>query len=243
MLSDVYLANGVRTPIGGFCGVFENTSAQVLGSAAAKAALARSGIRLDQVDEVIFGNVISAGLGQNVARQVAIGSGLSPSVGATTVNKVCGSGLKSVMLAAQAIQCGDSSVVVAGGTENMTRAPYLLDKARSGYRLGHGELTDSLIRDGLWDVYNDVHMGMCGDRCAAKYEFSRRDQDDFAVASFRRALEAQAIGSFKDEIVAVEAPAGKTKVQITEDENPKKFNEEKLRQLKPAFAKDGTVTA
>src|SRR5437773_3404618 len=217
MISEVYLCGGARTAIGGFCGAFESSPAPALGSAVVKAALARSGIPAEVVDEVIFGNVIGAGLGQNVARQAAIGAGLPVHIGATTVNKVCGSGLKAVMLAAQAIQCGDAAVVVAGGTENMTRAPYLLDKARSGYRLGHGELTDSLIRDGLWDVYNNVHMGMCGDRCAAKYEFSRRDQDDFAVASFRRALEAQAIGSFKDEIVAVEAPAGKTKVQITED--------------------------
>ena len=140
------------------------------------------------VDEVIFGNVIGAGLGQNVARQVGIGAGLPANVGATTVNKVCGSGLKAVMLAAQAIQCGDASVVVAGGTENMSRAPYLLEKARGGYRLGNGELVDSVIRDGLWDVYNNIHMGMCGDRCAEKYGFTREQQDDFAVTSFKRAI-------------------------------------------------------
>src|SRR5258708_29795423 len=149
MIQDVYLTGGVRTAIGGFCGAFESTSAQALGSATAKAALARSRVPGDQVDEVIFGNVVGAGLGQNVARQVAIGAGLSPTIGATTVNKVCGSGLKAVMLAAQAIQCGDASIIVAGGTENMSRTPYLLEKARSGYRMGNGELIDAMIRDGL----------------------------------------------------------------------------------------------
>src|SRR5258707_218174 len=199
MTSDVYLTGGARTAIGAFCGAFGSTSAPALGSAAARAALARSRVALDQVDEVIFGNVISAGLGQNVARQVAIGAGLSPNIGATTVNKVCGSGLKAVMLAAQAIRCGDASVVLAGGTENMSRAPYLLEKARSGYRMGNGELTDAMIKDGLWDVYNNVHMGICGDRCAEKYKFSRQQQDDFAVASFKRAVEATSKGVFAKE--------------------------------------------
>jgi acetyl-CoA C-acetyltransferase len=147
------------------------------------------------------------------------------------------------MLAAQAIQCGDAKVIVAGGTENMTRAPYLLEKARGGYRMGNGEIIDSMIRDGLWDVYNNLLMGTCGDRCAVKYGFTREQQDDFAVASFKRALAAQSSGAFAEEIVAVSAPAGKSTVQVSEDENPKKFNEEKLRQLKPAFGKDGTVTA
>jgi acetyl-CoA C-acetyltransferase len=164
-------------------------------------------------------------------------------VGGTTVNKVCGSGLKAVMLAAQAIRCGDAGVIVAGGTENMSRAPYLLEKARNGYRMGNGEIIDAMIRDGLWDVYNNIHMGVCGDRCAAKCQITRQQQDDFAVGSFQRALAAQSSGTFKDEIFVVQAPAGKTTVQVAEDENPKKFNEEKLRQLKPAFGKDGTVTA
>src|SRR6266568_5078666 len=194
MISEVYLNGGARTAIGGFCGAFESTPAPALGSAVVKAALVRSGIPAEAVDEVIFGNVIRAGLGQNVARQVAIGSGLSPTIGATTVNKVCGSGLKAVMLAAQAIQCGDASVVVAGGTENMSRTPYLLEKARSGYRMGNGELVDAMIRDGLWDVYNNIHMGTCGDRCAGKYGFTRAQQDDFAAASFKRAIAAAANG-------------------------------------------------
>ncbi|HXE52936.1 MAG TPA: acetyl-CoA C-acyltransferase, partial [Tepidisphaeraceae bacterium] len=243
MLSQVYLAGGVRTPIGSFGGALAEVPAPALGAAAVKGALQRSAVDPKSVDEVIFGNVVSAGLGQNVARQVTIGAGLAPSVGATSINKVCGSGLKAVMLAAQAIQCGDANVVVAGGTENMSRAPYLLDKARTGYRMGNGEIIDAMIRDGLWDVYNNVHMGTCGDRCATKYSISRKDQDEFAIASFKRALAAQSSGAFADEIVAVEAPAGKTTATITEDEQPKRFNEEKLRQLKPAFGKEGTVTA
>jgi acetyl-CoA C-acetyltransferase len=192
---------------------------------------------------VIFGNVIGAGLGQNVARQCTLGAGLPNAVGATTVNKVCGSGLKAVMLAAQAIQCGDAGVVVAGGTENMSRAPYLLEKARTGYRMGNGELIDSMIRDGLWDVYNNVHMGLCGDKCAAKYSFTREQQDDFAIASYERALAAMSSGAFAEEIVPVEVPSGKTTLTIKEDEEPKRFAKDKFRQLRPAFGKDGTVTA
>jgi acetyl-CoA C-acetyltransferase len=243
MMKDVYLAGGVRTPIGTFCGVFEQTPAPVLGSVAVKAALQRSGVPGDHVDEVIFGNVIGAGLGQNVARQAGMGAKLNPAVGATTINKVCGSGLKSVMLAAQAIQCGDAGVVVAGGTENMSRAPYLLEKARGGYRMGNGELVDAMIRDGLWDVYNNVHMGLCGDRCAEKYQLTREQQDDFAIASFKRAIAASASGVFAEEIVAVETKQGKETVAIREDENLRKFNEEKLRKLRPAFGEKGTVTA
>jgi acetyl-CoA C-acetyltransferase len=243
MVNGVYLAGGVRTAIGGFCGALESVPAPALGSAAVKAALARAGIPADQVDEVIFGNVVSAGLGQNVARQVALGAGLSPSVGAMTVNKVCGSGLKAVMVAAQAIKCGDASVVVAGGTENMSRAPYLLDKARSGYRMGNAELTDAMIKDGLWDVYNNVHMGICGDRCAEKFGFTRQEQDDFAVASFQRAINAAAQGIFAREIEPVQVKAGRETLTVAEDETPRKFNEEKLRKLRPAFGEKGTVTA
>ena len=243
MISEVYLNGGARTAIGGFCGAFESTPAPALGSAVVKAALVRSGIPAEAVDEVIFGNVIGAGLGQNVARQAAIGAGLSPSIGATTVSKVCGSGLKAVMLAAQAIQCGDASVVVAGGTENMSRAPYLLEKARSGYRMGNGQLIDSMIKDGLWDVYNNVHMGTCGDRCAQKYGFSRQQQDDYAVASFQRALAAAANGVFAREIEPVQVEAGREVFTVAEDETPKKFNEEKLRKLRAAFGEKGTITA
>jgi len=243
MLKDIYLGGAVRTAIGGFGGALEAAPAPVLGSTVVRAALARAAVSPDQVDEVIFGNVVSAGLGQNVARQVAIGAGLSPTVGATTVNKVCGSGLKSVMLAAQAIQCGDASLIVAGWTENMSRTPYLLEKARNGYRMGNGELIDAMIRDGLWDVYNKVHMGTCGDRCAEKFGFTRQQQDDFAVASFRRAIEAAGKGIFAQEIVPVQVTAGRETVTVAEDETPKKFNEEKLRKLRPAFGEKGTITA
>ena len=210
---------------------------------AIKESLHRAGVAADQVNEVIMGNVVGAGLGQNVARQSAIGAGLPVSVGATTVNKVCGSGMKSVMLAAQAIQCGDAQVVVAGGTENMSAAPYLLPKARSGYRLGHGELLDAVIKDGLWDVYNNLHMGTCGDRCAAKEGISRQEQDDFAVASFQRAIKAQKENLFAEEMVAVEIKGRKGSVFVSEDETPGRFNEEKLRALRPAFDPSGSVTA
>lgn len=240
---EVVLAGAVRTPIGGFSGAFAELPAPGLASAVIKAALERSGVSPDQVEEVILGNVLSAGCGQNVARQASIGAGLSPRVGATTVSKVCGSGLKAVMLAAQAIQCDDASVVVAGGTENMTRAPYLLEKARAGYRMGHGEVIDSMVKDGLWDVYNDIHMGICGDQCAAKYELSREEQDAFAIESYKRARAAAESGVFADEIVPVEAPAGRKQVTVAEDEEPQRFNEDKLRQLRPAFGKEGTVTA
>src|SRR5436309_4436277 len=205
----VYLGGAVRTAIGAFCGALESISAPALGSVVVKAALQRAVVPKEKVDEVIFGNVVSAGLGQNVARQAAIGAGLGPGVGATTVNKVCGSGLKAVMLAAQAIKCGDASLIVAGGTENMSRAPYLLEKARNGYRMGNGELIDAMIQDGLWDVYNKVHMGTCGDRCAEKFSFTRQQQDDFAVTSFRRAIEAASKGIFAQEIVPVQVVAGK----------------------------------
>lgn len=243
MRNGVYLAGGVRTAIGNFCGGFENVPAPVLGSAVVKAAVHRAGVPPDQVDEVIFGNVVSAGLGQNVARQVAIGAGFNPGVGAFTVNKVCGSGLKAVMLGAQAVKCGDASVVVAGGTENMSRAPYLLERARGGYRMGNGELVDSMIRDGLWDVYGNVHMGTCGDRCAEKYGITRQQQDEFAVASFTRAIQAGRNGSFTTEIEPISVKNGKEMVSIAQDENPGRFNEEKLRKLRPAFGEKGTITA
>ncbi len=243
MIKQVALAGGTRTPIGGFCGSLSDVSAAQLGSHVVKAALSKSGIDASEVDEVIFGNVVSAGQGQNLARQVALGAGLDPTVGATTVNKVCGSGLKAVMLAAQAIQCGDASVVVAGGTENMSRAPYLLNRARTGYRMGNGEIIDSMINDGLWDVYHNSHMGVYGDKCAEKYGFSREDQDNFAAESYRRAIAATDNGVFQNEITPVEIPKRKGSVTVSEDEEPRRFNEEKMRALRPAFGKGGTVTA
>jgi acetyl-CoA C-acetyltransferase len=214
-----------------------------LGGTAIKAAIRRANIPADQVEEVVVGNVLGAGLGQNVARQAAIGAGLSPAVGATTVNKVCGSSLKAVMLATQAIKGNDAEVVIAGGTENMSSTPYLLPKARSGYRMGNGEVVDSMVRDGLWDVYNNVHMGTCGDRCAEKYEFSRQQQDDFAVASFQRAIAAQEKGLFAEEIAPVDVPNRHATITVDRDEGLGRFNEEKLRSLQPAFDKKGTVTA
>jgi acetyl-CoA C-acetyltransferase len=243
MIKDAYLVGGARTAIGSFCGAFESLPAPALGSVVVKAALARARVPSAEVDEVIFGNVVSAGLGQNVARQVSIGAGLPANIGATTVNKVCGSSLKAVMLGAQAIQCGDASIVVAGGTENMSRAPYLLERARGGYRMGNGEIIDAMIKDGLWDVYSNLHMGMCGERCAEKYGFTREQQDDFAATSFQRAIAAAREKQFADEIEPVQVKAGKETITVTEDEGPKKFNEEKLRKLRPAFGEKGTITA
>ena len=243
MKSEIWLAGGTRTPIGGFSGTLAEVPAPALGSIAIKEAMRRAGVTAEQVDEVIIGNVVGAGLGQNVARQAAIGAGLPPSVGATTVNKVCGSGMKAVMLAAQAIQCGDARTIVAGGTENMSGAPYLLAKARTGYRLGNGELIDAVIRDGLWDVYNNLHMGTCGDRCAGKENFTRQEQDDFAVASYKRAIAAQKDSTFAAEIVEVEIKGRKGSTFVKEDEEPTRFNEEKLRALQPAFDPSGSVTA
>ncbi len=243
MNNEIWLAGGARTPIGGFLGTLAEVPAPALGSMAIKESIDRAGLPADQVDEVILGNVVGAGLGQNVARQAAIGAGLPVSVGATTVNKVCGSGMKTVMLAAQAIQCGDAQAVVAGGAENMSAAPYLLPKARNGYRMGHGELLDAVIRDGLWDVYNNLHMGTFGDRCAAKEGISRKDQDDFAVASYQRSQKAQKEKLFAEETIAVEIKGRKGSVLVSEDEGPGRFQEDKLRALRPAFDAGGSVTA
>jgi acetyl-CoA C-acetyltransferase len=243
MRSKVLLAGGVRTPIGAFAGTLSEVPAPALGSIVVRAALERAGVAPTEVDEVIFGNVLGAGLGQNVARQVAIGAGIAPSVPALSVNKVCGSSLKAVMLAAQAILCGDAEVVVAGGTESMSRAPYLLPKARTGYRMGDGQIIDSMIHDGLWDVYNEVHMGTCGDACAAKFNLSRDMQDDFAAESYKRALEAARKGVFADEIVPVEVTQKKKTTTVDKDEEPHRFDEEKMRKLRPAFDPGGTITA
>jgi acetyl-CoA C-acetyltransferase len=243
MASEAFIVAGVRTPIGSLGGVLATVPATQLGATCVKAALERAKISADDVDEVIMGNVVGAGLGQNPARQAAIKAGLPVSVGATTVNKVCGSGLKAVMLASDAIRLGQSHVVVAGGMENMSLAPYLLPQARQGYRMGNGVLVDAMIQDGLWDVYGDKHMGIYGDQCAAKYQFTKQAQDDFAVRSYTRARKATAEGAFDDEIVAVEIKAKKGSTIVSEDEEPARFNEDKLRALRPAFGSDGTVTA
>ncbi len=242
MQSEIVLAGAVRSPIGSFSGTLAEMPAGRLGAEVIKATIDKTGVPANQINEVLFGNVVGAGLGQNVARQATIGAGLPNDVGATTINKVCGSGLKTVMLAAQSIQCQDAEIIVAGGTENMSAAPYLLTKARNGYRLGNGELIDAVVHDGLWDVYHQTHMGCFGDRCAEKYQLSRDEQDDFAVESYKRALAFQENPT--DEIISVEAPAGRKKtITVNQDEEPQRFNEEKLRNLRPAFEKEGSVTA
>jgi len=229
--------------MGSFNGVFGTVPATKLGSIAIAEALKRIHVPKECVEDVYMGCVLSAGLGQAPARQASIGAGISHSVGATTVNKVCGSSLKTLIMAAQAIALGDARIVVAGGMENMTRAPYLLEKARQGYRLGHAELVDSLVKDGLWDVYNNFHMGHGGELCAAKYRLTRRELDDFALESYRRAQQAMATGAFKREIVPVDVPQRKgTPSTIIEDEEPNRVNLSKLRELKPVFQEDGVLT-
>jgi acetyl-CoA C-acetyltransferase len=243
MASEALIVAGVRTPIGSLGGALSAVPATELGAKSIKSALEKAKVPVDEVDEVIMGNVVSAGLGQNPARQAAIKADLPASVGATTVNKVCGSGLKAVMFATQSIRLGHSTVVVAGGMENMSLAPYLLPQARQGYRMGNGVLVDSMIHDGLWDVYGDKHMGIYGDQCAAKYQFTKQAQDDFAVRSYTRARKATAEGVFDDEVVPVEIKSKKGSTFVGEDEEPARFNEDKLRALRPAFSSDGTVTA
>lgn len=245
---DVVIISGVRTPIGKFMGALADISAPQLGAIAIKEAVRRAGItELDMVNECIMGNVVQAGIGQNPARQAAMFSGLPPQVGAMTINKVCGSGLKSVALAAQAVQTGNAEIVVAGGMESMSNAPYLLLNARKGYRLGNGALVDSMVNDGLWDKYNDYHMGVTGENVAEKYKVTREVQDEYAVKSHQKAIAAIKSGRFKDEIVPVELPPKKKGGEpgvFDTDEGPREDTTvDTLRKLKPAFKKDGTVTA
>jgi acetyl-CoA C-acetyltransferase len=244
---DVVIISACRIPVGKFQGSLSEFSAPQLGAIVVREAVKRAGVDPGQVDECIMGNVISAGLGQNPARQAAIFGGLTPATGAMTINKVCGSGLKSVALAAQAIETGNSSVVVAGGMESMTNAPYLLPQARKGYRLGNAQIVDSMVHDGLWDVYNNYHMGITGENVAEKYGITREEQDEFAVNSHRKAVAAIKECRFKAQIVPVEIP-GKRKSDpptlFEKDESPREDTTiEVLRALKPAFKKDGTVTA
>jgi acetyl-CoA C-acetyltransferase len=237
------IVSAVRTPMGSFNGVFSSVPATKLGSIAIAEALKCVHVQPERVDEVYMGCVISAGLGQAPARQASIGAGIPTSVGATTVNKVCGSSLKTVIMASQAIALGEARIIVAGGMENMTRAPYLLEKARQGYRLGHAELVDSLVKDGLWDVYNNFHMGNGGEMCAAKYRLTRQEVDDFALESYRRAQKAIATGVFKQEIVPVDVPQRKgTTLTVMEDEEPNRVDLKKMRELKPVFQEDGVLT-
>jgi acetyl-CoA C-acetyltransferase len=236
------IVSAVRTPVGTFGGAFVDLPATRLGAIAVEEAVRRAGV--DAVDEVLMGNVLQAGLGQNSARQSAIGAGLGENVPSMTINKVCGSGLKTVALAAQAIRAGDAECVVAGGMENMSRAPYLVENGRYGYRLGHGQLVDEMIRDGLWCAFDDCHMGTTAENIAREFEVSREDQDAFAAASQQKAEAAIKSGRFKDEIVAVPVQRRKEEVLVDTDEHPRAGTTvDTLAALRPAFAKDGSVTA
>ena len=244
MSETIVIVSATRTPMGSFQGDFAPLSANDLGGAVIKAAVERAGLQPQQIDEVIFGNVLTAGQGQAPARQAAIKAGLPISTGAVTLNKVCGSAMKAVMLAADAIKAGSASVVVAGGMESMTNAPYLLKKARGGYRLGHDKVYDHMMLDGLEDAYEEGRsMGLFGEDCAAKYNFTRQKQDDFAVASVQRAQSAIATGAFKEEITPVIVKDRKGERVVDTDEGPGRIKPEKIPTLKPAFKKDGTVTA
>ena len=243
-LRDVVIVSAKRTPVGAFQGSLSSIAAPQLGATVIKAVLDETKIDIDSIDEVIMGNVLSAGQGQAPARQAALGAGLPDSVECLTINKMCGSGLKAVMLATQAIQTGDADIIIAGGMENMTQAPYLLPKGREGHRLGHGQVLDSMIKDGLWDAYNDKHMGNCAELCASEKNYSREDQDAFAKISYTRAQSALENGSFSDEIVSVPVPQRKGEPIIVDaDEEPSRANFEKMEFLRPAFEKDGTITA
>jgi len=243
-LRDVVIISAKRTPVGAFQGDLSSLSASQLGSIAIKAVLEKTKVDLNSIDEVIMGNVLSAGQGQAPARQAALGAGLPDSVECLTINKMCGSGLKAVMLATQAIQTGDAEIIIAGGMENMTQAPYLLLNGRDGHRLGHGQVLDSMIKDGLWDVYNDKHMGNCAELCASEKNYSREDQDAFAKASYTRARSAQENGSFSYEIVPVSIPQRKGDPNVVDkDEEPGRANFDKMESLRPAFEKEGTITA
>jgi acetyl-CoA C-acetyltransferase len=246
-MREVFIVGAARTAIGSFQGGLAGVSAPKLGATAIKAALNRAKITQEQyahINEVYMGCVLPAGVGQAPARQAAIFSGLPKSVGAVTVNKVCGSGLKTVMMAAQAIKAGDADLMVAGGMENMSQAPYLLPNARDGFRLGHQQVIDSMIKDGLWDVYGQVHMGNCAELCAKEKKISREQQDEFAKMSYQRAKAAQEAGKFKAEICGVEIPQKKgNPLSFEIDEEPGKGDPSKFGGLRPAFDKDGTITA
>jgi acetyl-CoA C-acetyltransferase len=246
-MSDTVIICGVRTAIGKFQGSLEGFSAPQLGAMVVREAVTRAKVDPAQVDECIMGLVVAAGLGQNPARQAALNGGLPPAVGAMTINKVCGSGLKSVALAAQAVQTGNAEIVVAGGMESMTNAPYLLPQARKGYRLGNSQIIDSVVNDGLWDVYNNYHMGMTGENVAEKYGVTRQQQDEYAVNSHRKAVQAWKECRFKSQVLPVELPAkkkGEAPVLFEKDEGPREdTSAAALGNLKPVFKKDGTVTA
>lgn len=242
-MKEVVIVSAVRTPIGSFGGSLSQFSAPQLGGFAIKAAIEKAGLKPEQIQEVYMGNVLSANLGQAPATQAAKAAGL-PDLPATTINKVCASGTKAIMLAAQSIANGDNDIIVAGGMESMSNVPYYLDKARNGYRLGHGQLTDGLVKDGLWDVYNDYHMGSAAELCASECNISREAQDNFAIESYKRAQSAQTSGKFTGEIVAVEVKDRKGEITLIDtDDEPTAVKFDKIPSLKPVFKKDGTVTA
>jgi acetyl-CoA C-acetyltransferase len=243
MAREVFIVGSARTPIGSFQGALADLAAPRLGAVAIKAALERAKVAAELVDETFMGNVLSAGVGQAPARQAAKYAGVPDKTPATTVGKVCGSGLQSVIFGAKSILLGDAEIAVTGGMESMTNAPYILPKARSGYRMGHGEVIDSMMADGLWDPYGNFPMGNAGDLCARELGLTREAQDDFTRESYRRALAAQAEGDFKREIAAVTIAGRKGDVIISEDEEPKRGNVDKMATLRPAFTKDGSVTA
>ena len=243
-MHEVVILSGVRTPFGAFQGAFTSQTAPQLGAIAIAAAIQRAGVSPNDIQEVLMGNVLSAGMGQAPSRQASKGAGVPDSVPCTTVNKVCGSGMKTVMMAAQAIKCGDEDIVVAGGMESMTNSPYAMPAARAGFRMGNAQVIDLMIHDGLWDPYNNVHMGTCGDLCASENGFSREEIDAYAAQSFTRALDAQSNGKLAEEIVTVTVPQRKgDPVIVSEDEQPKRGNVAKLGELRPAFGKDGVTTA
>ena len=239
----VYLLSGSRTPSGSFLGSLSTVPAPQLGGVAIKGALDKIGMAKDKVDEVFMGNVVQAGVGQAPARQASFAAGLSESVPCTTVNKVCGSGLQTIILAAQSIAAGDNSLVVAGGMENMSLAPHLIPNSRTGTKFGGTQLKDAMQWDGLWDVYSDRPMGNCAEECAKKYNFTREEQDSFSIESFKRAQKAIEDGAFKEEITPVTIKTRKGETVVEQDEGPFKANFEKIPQLRPAFEKDGTITA
>jgi acetyl-CoA C-acetyltransferase len=242
-MKEVVIVSAVRTPIGSFGGSLAQFTATQLGGFAIKEAVKRAGLSLDSIQEVYMGNVLSANLGQAPATQAAKFAGL-PDLPATTINKVCASGTKAIMFAAQSIATGQNDVVIAGGMESMSNVPYYLDKARNGYRLGHGQITDGLVKDGLWDVYNDYHMGSAAELCATECNITREEQDAFAIESYKRAQEAQKAGKFDKEIVAIEVKDRKGEITlISSDEEPNAVKFDKIPGLKPVFKKDGTVTA
>jgi len=243
-MNEVVIIAAVRTPIGSFNGSLAGLTATQLGAAAIKGAVERAGIQPEQVQEVFMGNVISANLGQAPATQAATYAGLPDSIPSTTINKVCASAMKAVMLGAQSIMAGTNDVVIAGGMESMSNIPYYLDKARNGYRLGHGQIIDGLVRDGLWDVYKNYHMGSAAELCSREYSISREEQDAYAIESYTRSAAAVAAGKFKNEIVPVSIPQRKgDPIVVSEDEEYKNIKFDKVPTLNPAFEKDGTVTA